>query len=402
MRRPISVIVLLLATASVVAAQDISQRDSTQGEVRASIKHPTDSKESEYVEFNPEPVVLLTRGEIESLIRRLDSDPLLADAVARLTRDADQALAVPPRAQRVIVYEGHVSNHPLRQQSARCLQDMNRLSTLTWSWLLTGNLRHRDQAKLILLSWVDLYEPTGNDVNENKLINCFVAFHHLRDCLTVQQAQAVESWLVAIVEAQMRGWSDRAAGSNRGAKRVKIVLLGAHTLGKPQWAEWGMKRAELCLEDALLADGRSRDLIHRDSMHYHVGSIENLVKIALMGRVMDFDLYTRTTNRGGSISKSIAFVRPYAAGEKVYHEWVNSKVELDRKRWQSGDPYYRPGKPWRPDEAYDLFRLAAVIDPALSPIADQLMDKFAIKDSWLAVVCRFLASDAQVRRGNEK
>lgn len=327
---------LMLLSVPALHAQEIDQPRETRADTAVSTSD--DEPQPAFVEFNTDPVVLLTPRELERLMRSIESDANLSAAVNQLLGEADEALAMLPTPRKVIVYEGHVSNDPERLKSAESLQDMNRLNVLTWSWLLTNNARHRDHATRILRSWAQKYEPTGNDVNENKLINCFVAFHHLKDHLSREDSDAIEAWLVSIVEAQMQGWSDHAAGSNRGAKRVKIVLLAAHAMGQPQWTEWALKRAQLCLDHALLADGRSRDLIHRDSMHYHVSSVENLIKIALMGRVMGYDFYRRTTEDGGSISKSIAYVRPYALGEKVYREWVNSKVELDRRRWKSGDP----------------------------------------------------------------
>jgi len=47
---------------------------------------------------------------------------------------------------------------------------------------------------------------------------------------------------------------------------------------------------------------------------------------------------------------------------------VNSKVKLDHQRWQAGDPYYKPGKPWDPWEAYESLLLASTFDKCFVPL----------------------------------
>ena len=58
---------------------------------------------------------------------------------------------------------------------------------------------------------------------------------------------------------------------------------------------------------------------------------------------------------------------PFIKGEKNHPEWVNSKTKLDHERWEAGDPYYKPGKPWDPWEGYKSLMLASPFDKSLHP-----------------------------------
>ncbi|HMO26547.1 MAG TPA: hypothetical protein PKB10_09770, partial [Tepidisphaeraceae bacterium] len=108
---------------------------------------------------------------------------------------------------------------------------------------------------------------------------------------------------------------------------------------------------------------------HRDALHYHLGSVEPGVLMLLTMRDPARTLDT-TVGKSGSVRNGLDFVVPYVRGEKVHREWVNSQVDLDRRRFEQGDEYYRPGKPWTADyRARRLFELAGAIDPKYRDIA---------------------------------
>lgn len=63
------------------------------------------------------------------------------------------------------------------------------------------------------------------------------------------------------------------------------------------------------------------------------------------------------------MAKSVAYVVPYATGEKIRKEWVNSQVALDQQRAAAGLAEYQPGKLFDPAKALPLFKWASYYRP---------------------------------------
>ncbi|MCH7752822.1 MAG: alginate lyase family protein [Planctomycetes bacterium] len=225
------------------------------------------------------------------------------------------------------------------------------------------------------MAWIRACRPTGHMVNDNKLTPCFLAFHMLGKGLPRKEQQEFIDWAVEMGERHIRSWKDRSAGGNKAAKRIKMVVLAAAVADRKDWLEWADEKIQLHLQASLRPDGRSLDLEHRDAMHYHLSCLSEMLQGAHAGRLSAIDSFDRTTPEGASIRKSIEFMLPYARGEKVHKEWVNSHSSIDQRRWEAGDPYYRPGKPWDPSEAYTTLVLASSFDPSYKKLLATLRPK---------------------------
>lgn len=341
----------------------------------------------EFAEFNTPPTIWLTETERTRL--REKTHPQHTAIKARLIDAANQALWVPPNPVDSIFYQGLVSNHPKRVKSVVHLADMKRLYHLLWSYIITEEKRYADQAKAILLAWVQTYQPDGNDVNENKLTDCFYAYEVLQPFLSTAEKQTVADWLSAIAYAQKSRWNLSSGSANRHVKRIRLILQGGIVLQDSVLSNFALSKIDTLLANSLRADGRTQDLERRDALHYHVGSVLNFLKLNYLTRLVGVNLYDKVASSGGSVRKSLAFTYPYIRGEKVYAEWVNSKVRFDRERWEAGDPYYRPGKPWNPREAYRSLLLAEPFDEAVSPLLVILRSEDEpLKLDWLALLIR--------------
>jgi hypothetical protein len=130
------------------------------------------------------------------------------------------------------------------------------------------------------------------------------------------------------------------------------------------------------------------------------------MEIALAARAGGYDLYRLSTPNGASVRKSVDFMVPYAKGEKVYPQWVNSKVKFDRERWEAGDEHYKPGSPYDPKDSLELFELAALFDSDLRLIELNLSDapRNEKYPSWISVLSAVVqpASTNCVARGATK
>ncbi|MEM1121610.1 MAG: sulfatase-like hydrolase/transferase [Bacteroidota bacterium] len=341
----------------------------------------------EFMEFNTPPTIWLTETERTRL--RQDTNPKDAFIKARLIDAANQALWVTPNPIDSIFYQGLVSNNPKRVKSVVHLVDMQRLYDLLWSYILTEKQIYAEKAKAILLAWVQTYQPDGNDVNENKLTDCFYAYEVLQPLLSTSEKQAVADWLSAIAYAQKSRWNLSSGSANRHVKRIRLILQGGIALQDSTLSNFALAKIDTLLANSLRSDGRTQDLERRDALHYHVGSVLNFLKLNYLTRIVGVNLYDKVASSGGSVRKSLAFTYPYIRCEKVYAEWVNTKVRFDRERWEAGDPYYRPGKPWNPKEAYRSLLLAEPFDEAVSPLLAMLRSEDEpLKLDWLALLIR--------------
>lgn len=59
-----------------------------------------------------------------------------------------------------------------------------------------------------------------------------------------------------------------------------------------------------------------------------------------------------------------------------------------KERWDAGDPYYEPGKPWDPYEAYEALLSGTTFDDTLFTLAEDLRELEKEPLPWLAVMSR--------------
>lgn len=356
-----------------------------------STKAQQTDKGPTYLEFDLPPAIWLTPAEQQQL--KTDHSPEKEVVLADFRELADAALTRRPNPSDSIFYEGLVSNHPRRLQAAEYLEDMRLLHALIWTYLLTGEQPYARKARSYLLAWASTYRPTGNDVNENKLNPCFLTYAVLKDELPRKKQKEVESWLMNIAAKQQQGWRLGEVAGNRHAKRLKLIWILGLALEDRELQEFAFSRSREVLQKALFPDGRSHDLERRDAMHYHVSCINGLLELSLIARISGIKLYSETTPEGASIQKSVEYTLPYVRGEKIHPEWVNSQVALDHRRGASGDPYYRPGKPWDPVEAIDMLLMASVYEPELKILAAPLRkERETPEERFLAYLTSFLSS----------
>ena len=286
---------------------------------------------------------------------------------------ADSVLHFSPNPLDSIFYEGYVSNHPRRLKSVMSLRDMSYMFRLVDAYLVTDGKKYAVHAINYLTAWSSTYRPTGNDVNENKLDICFYVFDIMRVLLTSEEQRPIEDWLHLIATKQQSRWSMANGSSNRHVKRLKLILMAAVVLGDASLESFVRSQLTPMITSAFYEDGSSRDLQRRDALHYHVDCIKVYLELAYLARLIDVSIYDLIGETGGSVKKSLHYIFPYVRGEKIHEEWVHTKVGLDRRRWEAGDPYYRPGKPWDQMEAFSTLLLAQPFDTSVAPLIEGLI-----------------------------
>lgn len=179
-------------------------------------------QQNEFVEFDLPPMLWLSESEKE-LIR--NSKTLADETPVEEIRDiAEAAIKLKPNPADTIFYEGLLSNNPKRIETVEHLQDMRSLYFFSWAYLLTGEDKYGAAAKEYLLSWSKVYKPSGNDVNENKLDICFLAFDLLKEKFNENESFLIKNWFREIAQKQKKNWNPDKGSSNRHAKRLKLIF----------------------------------------------------------------------------------------------------------------------------------------------------------------------------------
>jgi len=329
----------------------------------------------DYAEFNLPKLIWLDHNQREYLKASLSASDTLPSQLLAMFEHAENAAIKKPSPIREIHYQGLVASHPDRLETVKNLEDMFAIRALAWAAWFKDDALLAEACFRYLDAWAKTYVPTGNDVNENKLTYCFLAYDLLHAKYPDKNWEPVRKWLHTVARKQKNTWSKRGS-SNRHAKRLKLILLGALLFDDKELFDFAQNIIEEFLQHALRADGTTRDLERRDAMHYNAGNVKAILQCAIIFRSLGRDVYNFETPSGASLKNSVAFIVPYVKGEKTYAEWVNTTVQLDRDRWASGDPFYRPGIPWDPSEGISLLLLSSVFEPEYLPLAQTLNLKY--------------------------
>lgn len=268
-----------------------------------------------------------------------------AATIAQVRPAAKAALIAEPQAPATLHYEGLLHTDPRRQATVAALSDLSHMAALHRAWLIDGESRHAAQAERFIAAWIRR-EPTANPINEAKLWSLLRAEDALRP---EGLRHAYETWLRRLAEYQRGFLADRSRDMNNWhAKAMLLELAAGLRLRDPELVADAVAAFKRLVATALCPDGSSVEIEKRDALSYHVGALKPMLEFALLARRggLPEDLYRYAAPDGSSLARSVAYVEPYARGEKVYEQWRKTTVELDRRRAAAGIPEYQPGFPY--------------------------------------------------------
>lgn len=339
------------------------------------------------------PVMVFTSSQAGALRSGAESMP----GLRRAWMDAAEAgMRADPAPAATIDYEGLLGNDPRRLASIERLGDMGHIWHLGVAHVLTTDMRYAEQALTFIDAWAGVYVPTGNPINENKLEAAVVVYRALREVAAPPRRERIDAWLARMAGEQKRtaGLSNGTTINNWQAKRIKLVGLIALALDDAGLREWTVEAYDRYLRTGLNADGTSRDLLERDALSYHIGGLKPLVQLAIAFDQAGTELWPRTSPAGASVKRSLEYMLPFCDGTKTRGEWVNSKVELDRRRAASGDERYKPGRLFEPKQAVALLTLAGYFEARHGALARRIAGESESEseavDGWDAMVIEAL------------
>lgn len=333
--------------------------------------------------------LLLTPEEQQYLMQLIQENKEVQNLWYPVKEAAQAILFEHPQPLKIIHYEGLLDTDPKRVATEKSLRDMDKIAVLLNAFYGTQNKAYAAKAKNYVLAWIGVYQATGNPINENKFEPLIHAYQVTKSYFSPAEQELVNQWLVKIAEAEMA--NPNIPENNWKAKQIKLVGTIGLVTENPSYVKYAKENFKAYVDKSLHGDGTSRDLEQRDALSYHTSGLDPLLTFAItleqLGAGTSEDLFRYENPDGGSIQKSVDFVIPYATGEKEYREWVNTKVELDKRRAEEGLAKYQPGKLFDPKESRDTFELACYFDRDYINVI-QLLSEDDYKDynSWFLVL----------------
>lgn len=308
-------------------------------------------------------IVILDKKEIAEFRKTFQNFPVIKTMYDSINNEARSLLKHQPKPLEVVYYEGLLDINPKRINTMKSFADIDHVVTFIYAGYGNDIQQFGKKSKEIITVWANSYRPTGNPINENKFTAFFWAYHLYKNFFSEQEQETVENWMRKIAMAEKT--RKQTPNNNWEAKRLKIIGIIGCILNEKEFIDYSIAGYKKYIATAYFPDGTSNDLHRRDALSYHVSGIKPCLTafINLSQFNPEFDLYNFEAENGASIKKSVEYVIPYATGEKQRKEWINTKVELDKKRAAAGIEKYQPGKLFDPKQAWEMFQWACYFNP---------------------------------------
>jgi hypothetical protein len=315
--------------------------------------------------------VSLTTNEVLRLRALIISDPAAAAQFAPVRAAADRALGDAPDPVATVIFEGHLEKDPKKIRTTLAFKDRAKIESLGWAWAATGDERYAVQARKILLAWARVNKPDGDAINETQFEPMIVAYDLLRNTFAKADQQIVDAWLRNKAETLWKSTFSVGFGGNWYSHRLKVVGLIGLILDDDSMVGRVTEGFQKQIKAMIKPDGATTEFYVRDSMSYHLYSIEPLLTLACALERHGGTLFDYGDPKGVSLHNSVNFIIPFAERQKTHMEFVNSKSSFDRKRAANGESHYAP-HPWTPKSSIRIFTQAAWFVPEYGKLAAKL------------------------------
>lgn len=331
--------------------------------------------------------ISLQKSEIKKLARIIKNDAGAKKLYLAIENAANTALQQQPNPIDTIISEGHLATDPKKMRTQQSLVDMNKSYALAFAYRITGKKEYLLKCRDYILAWAQKNKGAGNPINDTKLDAMFEAYDLIRKEITADEKQQIDTWMMQVADAEIAHprfrSANKSAHNNWNSHRIKVVGNIAYVLDNKNYKTFTDTALQTQLAKNLYADGSGMDFEERDALHYHVYTLEPLLKIiTIIKRADGKNYYDYVSPTGSSIRKSVDFLVPYVTGEKVHHEFVNSKTLFDKQRAENKEPGYTIGADFKPNTAIDALSYAAYFDNRLTEFVRKLMSAEEKYPNW--------------------
>ncbi len=333
----------------------------------------------------------LQKNEISKLSALIESDKSAKKIYLTIETTANNTLLQEPNPIDTIISEGHLITDPKKIRTQKSLADMNKIYALAITYIITKKQEYKKKCLDYIIAWANINHGTGNPINDTKLDPVLEAYDLLKNEIPASTKKTVDLWLMEIADAEISNprfkTGSKTGINNWNSHRIKVVGNIAYLLNNKEYLHFTDTSLKKQILVNLYPNGSGMDLEERDAMHYHIYTLEPLLKIAtVIKRATGTDFFTYASPSGSSIQKSTAFLIPFVTGDSIHHEYVNSKVAFDQKRADNKEPGFVIGAAFKPEAAIEVLSFAAYFDTTYSTIVKKMMNTDNVYPNWQSVL----------------
>jgi hypothetical protein len=237
----------------------------------------------------------------------------------------------------------------------------------------------RATAAAALLSWAQVYRPSGNPVDEWFFLPLLQAVDLVTWSLPPGEQATLLNWAGDFAISGDRFYEGKAErnsvrANNWMARRLLIRTVATTVAGQgaARAAMPGLLR-EFVARNYVPGpsgerDGRTFDFIQRDALHYHIAAVYPLVEVTLYAP----DLVDQVVR--AAVQSGLEFIRPYFLGQQEHIEFAGTSAPFDRERRDDGNPVFR-NAPWDPAHGRVVLRLARAVFPEIRGWTERIVDQ---------------------------
>ncbi len=296
--------------------------------------------------------------------------------LARVLRIAGESLDIVVQPVAAFHLEGTLLKDPAHQETDRAKANFPIIFDLAVCARVAAEpLRTKclTKASSALLEWAQVYKPTGNPIDEARFWPLFLATDLVVPRLDSGDRGALLAWIHSFATAGDEFYAtkhpsphDSSRANNWMAWRI-FIRAATSTISQDHQIQQTCRPmlAEFVDRNFVSGPGGRKhgatyDFIQRDAFEYHIFDLQALVYTALFTPSLVDERTRRLVELG------LNFIKPYYLGEQQHIEFLHTTNAMDLKRIQQ-DPDNTPFaiKPWNPNRAHELFRLARLVFPAV-------------------------------------
>ena len=331
----------------------------------------------------------LNNIEINQVKQLIKADKKGAELFKKYEKKAQAALNEKPNPRDTIVSQGHLKSDPDKIASVLCMQDYNKIYSLSLLYKVNGTKEYFDKALSFLKAWATVNHPTGHPINDTKLDRVLEAYDMLRPELNEADKQLIDSWLIQIAETELARYQKGKSStySNWHSHRLKVVGEIGYILGNKTYINYAVNGLLLQIDNNLNKDGTSFDFLERDALHYHAYDLEPMLCLAIIiKRATGLDYFNYISPKGASIKKSVDWFVPFLTKEKTHAEYVNTKVSFDIARANNNEKGFTIGNAFEPQQGLFTLSLAAWFDNSYLFIMEKVAKSENDVSNWQLIL----------------
>lgn len=291
-----------------------------------------------------------------------------------------------PKAQRLVRTEGLMSDNPVYKRSKYAQTDFKLIRNLTIAYQISLDSKYIELIEKILYSWADIYEISYNPIDETKFESYIEAYIVTKNKLSENTKSKINTFLAKMLHGYLKLMeelilSKSSKYTNWNSHRIKLIAYLSVALEDKDSLERATNLYSIHLNNHIFSDGSIYDFYTRDSLHYVVYSLDQLLLASLAVKELNHDWYSIRGTHGAGLREAIKWLEPYALGIKQHNEFVNTTINFDRIRRDAGLKGF--SGTWNRNESKRTIYLASLLDKTFEYGLDYKFEN----DSLISKIC---------------